>query len=368
MNARPFIVPVFIPHAGCPHRCVFCNQSVITGRLEKPQGPDEVLASARTFLQFRRRRPGPAQLAFFGGNFLGLPLNELRCLLDTASKWVSDFHLDGIRFSTRPDTVQPGTLDLIGAYPVKCVELGVQSMDDDVLRQSRRGHTAADTEAAVRRLRERRYTTGIQLMVGLPGDGEAGLLETGRRVAELGPAFVRIYPTLVLEGSPLASWYRNGRYHPPSLQQAVDLCMKLYRFLRQRRIDVIRTGLQPTEELAYGRGVIAGPFHPAFGDLVQSACCLDAIQRELRCRPISGPTLELRVHPTGISRARGQRNGNCAALSKEFGFTAVRVVPDTGLGGEMIALEDGRLINPYASQHRAADGVSVMAAGRGAKS
>jgi histone acetyltransferase (RNA polymerase elongator complex component) len=347
MNLRPFIIPIFIPHAGCPHRCVFCNQWVVSGQPETHQGPEDGLASVREFLRFRGRRLGPAQIAFFGGNFLGLPHERLRRLLNTASKWVSSAHLDGIRFSTRPDTVRSEVLDLIGAYPIKCIELGVQSMDDEVLRLSRRGHTAADTAAAVQQLKDRGYDIGVQLMVGLPGDEETSLLETGRRVADLCPAFVRIYPTLVLEGSVLAGWFRAGRYRPPSLEEAVNLSMKLYRFLRQRRIPVIRTGLQPTRDLVDGRGMIAGPFHPAFGEMVQSACFLDAVRRELRCRPFVGATLEMRVHPTHISRARGQRNANGAALGSEFGFASVQVIPDPALGEDMVALPDGRVINVY---------------------
>jgi histone acetyltransferase (RNA polymerase elongator complex component) len=347
LSTRPFIIPIFIPHAGCPHRCVFCNQWVVSGQLETPQEPEDGLASVREFLRFRGHRLGPAQIAFFGGNFLGLPHERLRRLLDAASRWVCNARLDGIRFSTRPDTVRSEVLDLIGAYPVKCVELGVQSMDDEVLRQSRRGHSAADTVAAVQQLKDRGYDAGVQLMVGLPGDEEASLLETGRRVSDLCPAFVRIYPTLVLEGSLLAGWFRAGRYRPPSLEEAVDLSMKLYRFLRQRRIPVIRTGLQPTRDLVDGRGVIAGPFHPAFGEIVQSACFLDAVRRELRCRPFLGNALELRVHPLDTSRARGQRNTNGAALRREFGFSAVFVTPDASLDEETVALPDGRVINVY---------------------
>jgi histone acetyltransferase (RNA polymerase elongator complex component) len=349
MTPRPFIIPVFIPHAGCPHRCAFCNQPLVTGRPEASPDPEDSLASADEFLRFRSRRSGPAQLAFFGGNFLGLPYERLRRLLDTASRWVSEARLDGIRFSTRPDTVSAETLDLIGAYPVKCVELGVQSMNDDVLRRSRRGHSAADTETAVRRLKDRGYDVGVQLMVGLPGDEAASLLDTGRRVAGLCPAFVRIYPTLVLEGSLLAHWFREGRYRPLSLEEAVGLSMKLYGCLRQRRIPVVRTGLQPTADLADGRGVIAGPFHPAFGQLVQSACYLDAIRREIGRRPSTGATIELRVHPREISRVRGQRNSNCSALKMEFGFSGVRVIPDADLIEETVALPDGRVINIHAT-------------------
>jgi histone acetyltransferase (RNA polymerase elongator complex component) len=347
MNHRPFIVPVFIPHAGCPHRCVFCNQWAIAGRPEMPAESIDVLATAREFFRLRGRRRGLAQIAFFGGNFLGLPKQRVRELLTLAAEWIRTGELDGIRFSTRPDTVEPQVLDLIDGFPVQCVELGVQSMDDEVLRCSRRGHAAADTTTAVQRLKARGYQVGLQLMVGLPGDEEPRLMETGRRIADLDPAFVRIYPTLVLTGSLLAEWYRAGCYRPLDLKEAVDLTMKLYRLFRQRGIPVIRMGLQPTDELSAETTVVAGPYHPAFGHLVQSACFLDALRKALRHRPVFDETLELCVHPRNISNTRGQRNANCAALRREFGFEAVRVVPDPGLDDALIALPQGVLINVY---------------------
>ena len=347
MKPQPFIAPVFLPHAGCPHRCVFCNQWIVSGREEGWSEPEGGLAAAREFLRFRGGRQGPSQIAFFGGNFLGLPWDRSRRLLAAASEWVHAGDLDGIRFSTRPDTVDSQALDRIGDFPVACVELGVQSMDDDVLRQSRRGHTAADTTAAVRMLKARGYDVGLQLMVGLPGDDEGRLMETGRRIADLGPNFVRIYPTLVLTGSLLAEWHRLGRYRPLSLGEAVGLSMKLYRFLRQRGLPVIRTGLQPGADHAPGRGVVAGPNHPPFGDLVQSACYLEALRKSLYQRHYVEKTLGLRVHPRCVSRLRGQRNANCAALRQEFGFSDVRVAPDAGLDEDVIMLPDRGLIKVY---------------------
>jgi histone acetyltransferase (RNA polymerase elongator complex component) len=347
MNRQPFIVPVFLPHAGCPHRCVFCNQRVVSGREEGLPDPEDELAPVREFLRFRGRRQGPAQIAFFGGNFLGLPRERSLRLLAAASEWARTAGLDGIRFSTRPDSVDSQALDSIGAFPVRCIELGAQSMDDEVLRQSRRGHTAADTTVAVQKLKARGYDVGLQLMVGLPGDEESRLMETGRRIADLAPAFVRIYATLVLAGSPLEERYRTGRYRPLSLKEAVDLSMKLYRFLRQRGIPVIRTGLQPTEDLAPGRGVVAGPYHPAFGELVQSACFLEAVRRDLGRRPFPRESIELRVNPRNISRARGQHNANCAALRQEFGFSAVRVAADVALDEDIIARPDSGMIRVY---------------------
>lgn len=347
MCQRPFIVPVFIPHAGCPHRCIFCNQKLVTGHYRRHLETGNEFSSVGEFLRYRGRRSGSAEIAFFGGNFLGLPADRIRRLLITASEWVHRAELDGIRFSTRPDTVTSQTLDLINAFPIRCAELGVQSMDDDVLRRSRRGHTAADTTVAVQRLKSRGYEVGLQLMVGLPGDDERRLLETGRRIADLNPAFVRIYPTLVLDESPLAMWFHTGRYRPLSLDEAVDLSMKVYRLFRQRGISVIRTGLQASEDLGVARGVIAGPFHPAFGQLVQSACYLAALREELHRRPVLSDCIELHVHPKGIAHVRGQRNANCAALRREFGFSRVEVVADPGVQRDRIVLPDRRTIRVY---------------------
>jgi len=349
MTTRPFIVPVFIPHAGCPHRCVFCNQTAITGRWGVQIDLGDWRIRARQFLRFRRNHGRPVQIAFFGGNFLGLAAEHIYRLLAQAADFVQAGEVQGIRFSTRPDTVNRQTLDMLEHFPVQTVELGVQSMDDDVLRLSRRGHTAADTSAAVDLLKDRNYEVGLQVMVGLPGDDEARLMETGRRIADLKPAFVRIYPTLVLAGSLLGAWYREGRYRPLSVDEAVRQTMPLYRLFRQRGIPVIRTGLQPTEEITSGGAVKAGPFHPAFGHLVQSACFADALRNALRCRVIPRPVLEIRVHPRSVARMRGLRKANCATLSQEFGFSEVNVRPDSELAEDAIGLPDGRVVSAYAS-------------------
>jgi histone acetyltransferase (RNA polymerase elongator complex component) len=184
-------------------------------------------------------------------------------------------------------------------------------------------------------------------MVGLPGDDEARLIETGRCVADLSPAFVRIYPTLVLAGSVLARWYREDRYRPLCLDEAIALSAKLYLLFRRRMVPVVRTGLQLSEDLAAGQSVLAGPYHPAFGHLVQSACYLEAVRRALRRWPVLRDTIELRVQPGSISRMRGHGNENCTALQKEFGFSCVRVLEDCSLKDDLILLPKGRVIRVY---------------------
>lgn len=352
MNARPFIVPVFIPHAGCPHRCVFCNQTAVTGRGGALPESSDWPTHAREFLRFRGRRQGVLQIAFFGGNFLGLPEERILAMLTAASEFVRKAEVDGIRFSTRPDTVDRKTLSLIAAFPVHTVELGAQSMNDEVLKLSRRGHTAADTLAATELLRASGYEVGLQVMVGLPGDDAAGLMETGRRIAGLKPDFVRIYPTLVLAGSILETWYRAGRYRPLEVEEAVEQTMPLYRLFRQHGIPVIRTGLQPTEDLSRGGAVVAGPFHPAFGHLVQSGCFLDAACKGLRRMSVSPQTLEIRVHPRSVSRMHGLKNANCRAIRQEFGFSEVKVFPHADMQEDEISLPGGRVVPVYEPKER----------------
>ena len=342
-DVRPFIVPVFIPHAGCPHRCVYCNQAAVTGRAETLPGPAAFRNQVAAFLKFRGRRRGRAQIAFFGGNFLGMAEAGIRQLLAEAAGFVRSGDVQGIRFSTRPDTVSRRTLDILSGFPVQTVELGAQSMDPEVLQRSRRGHTPDDTVNAVGLLVDRGYEVGLQIMAGLPGDDGNRLMETGRRIAELAPDFVRIYPTVVLAGSPLEKWYREGMYQPLALDAAVDLVQRLYGLFRAHSIPVIRMGLQATDDLVAGGAVLAGPWHPAFGHLVLCAAFLTAARRALKEGGGPGLELVLKVHPRSVSRMRGMRNANCKLLKQDFGFRRVDVAPDPALAEDEIAVRRRRV-------------------------
>jgi histone acetyltransferase (RNA polymerase elongator complex component) len=346
-DVRPFIVPVFIPHAGCPHRCVYCNQAAVTGRTETLPGPEALRKQVAAFLKFRGHRRGRAQIAFFGGNFLGMAEASIRQLLAEAAGFVRAGDVQGIRFSTRPDTVSRRTLDILSGFPVQTVELGAQSMDPEVLQRSRRGHTPGDTVSAVGLLVDRGYEVGLQIMAGLPGDDENRLMETGRRIAKLAPDFVRIYPTVVLSGSPLEKWYREGLYQPLALDAAVDLVRRLYALFRAHSIPVIRMGLQATDDLVAGGAVLAGPWHPAFGHLVLCAAFLSAAHRALKEGGGPGHELVLKVHPSSISRMRGMHNASCKRLKLDFGFRQVDVAPDPALAEDEIAVEGGRVIKVW---------------------
>ena len=337
---RPFIIPIFIPHAGCPHRCVFCDQTAISGTPRGLPNAAAVGAVIERYLTYRKPTRGRSQISFYGGNLLGLPEADLLPLLQTGDRYVGTGRVDSLRCSTRPDTIDPARLDLLAAFPMATIELGVQSMDDGVLQLSRRDHTAADTERAVGLLKQRGLEVGLQMMVGLPGDNPAQSLASADRMIRLAPDFIRIYPTLVLEHSLLAAWYRQGRYRPSSLAESVDLVKKLYLRFRQNKIAVIRMGLQATAELDNGSAVLAGPYHPAFGHLVQAAVFFDRavelLQARHDCRPGSRPML--RVHPRSISRMRGLNNQNIKALKSRFDLDGLDCIADHGMDPDAVAL------------------------------
>ena len=336
-KTKPFIIPIFIPHAGCPHRCIFCNQSLITG-VESKISSVQVRHLVESFLKYNSARRGTVQIAFFGGNFLGIEINEIERLLAEATTFVKAGRADGIRFSTRPDTIDRDRLDIIKNFPVATVELGVQSMDDEVLVRIKRGHSSADSIKAVQRLKEFDYQIGVQLMVGLPGDAPGRLLASARRVAELKPDFIRIYPTVVIKDSPLAKLYKEGRYSPLSLEDAVTQVKELYRFFSRRNIPVIRMGLQATEDLEGDSTILAGPYHPSFGHLVYSEIFLDMAESAIKSAPPKGDRIGLHVHPRSVSKMRGQKNGNIKKLRGKFHLQSIEIVPDDSLKEDQLAL------------------------------
>lgn len=328
---RPFIIPVFLPHAGCPHQCVFCNQVSITGRRHGAIAPDQIRSQIHQFLQYKIEGRKPVQISFYGGNFLGLNPGNINRLLDLAVDFIRQGQVDSIRFSTRPDTITPDHLDIIADYPVETVELGVQSMDDHVLTQAGRGHSAEDTVRAVKQLKAYPFNIGLQMMVGLPGDNEIRALTTAAKIAALQPDFVRIYPTVVVRNSKLARWYQNGSYTPLGLEEAVTLVKKIYLLFKNHNLPVIRMGLQAAKELEDDSTVLAGPYHPAFGHLVYSEVFLDAAREAIENVETLAETITIAVNPRSISKMRGLKNLNIDKLKRQYQFKTVAVVPDASL-------------------------------------
>ena len=330
-HARPFIIPVFIPSSGCPHRCSFCNQTAITGVKPYCLSPSAIKPSIRKFLAFVRDRERPVQIAFYGGNFLGVPQDEVRALLETASVYVACGDAASIRFSTRPDTITESTLATIRDFPVTTIELGLQSMDDRVLARTRRGHNANCAVDAARMVKSAGYELGLQMMTGLPGDTPRGALQTAEKFVSLEPDFVRIYPTLVLENSPLAERFRSGAFIPSTMEETIALVCRLFLKFTASRIRVIRMGLQADDALSSAGTILAGPYHPAFGERVYSRVFYRLAVAALVQHHGRHHALGIRVHPRHLSRMIGAGRENISCLKTRFKIENLSIRADTGI-------------------------------------
>ncbi|MBN2033495.1 MAG: radical SAM protein [Deltaproteobacteria bacterium] len=336
---RPLIVPVFLPFQGCPHRCVYCDQEKITSRRAEPVHPSTVT----NLLEQAVRSPSfdsseKHEVAFYGGTFTRLPRAKIQELLEAVSPFLRDGRFHSIRLSTRPDGLDEETLLLLKQLGVWTVELGAQSMDDDVLRLSQRGHCAGDTIRSVRLLREKGFRVGIQLMPGLPGDSEEKFLATVDRVTALLPDMVRLYPTVVIKGTILADWYLKGIYKPWPLVEALEVCCESVVRLERNAIPVIRIGLMSSPSLREFGQVLGGPWHEAFGHMVRSSVYHRRIEPFLPRLGETGRIL-LRVHPKEVPLMRGFKNSGIRDVELKTGATVQSVLPDTSISPGCIRVE-----------------------------
>jgi len=318
---NPLILPVFLPHLGCRERCLFCNQKATAPEAPSPSSVREFIAtSLREFPSGKNRRE--KQIAFYGGSFTAITGEDQIRYLSEVQSFLSSGLIDSIRISTRPDALDEGALSLLKEYGVKTVEIGAQTMIDEVLSLSYRGHWAEDTVSAVRRLQQWGFEVGLHLMIGLPGDSPDYFFETLDRVIEMKPDFVRIHPTLVLRGAPLERLWQAGEYSPLSLEETVQWLKKGILRLEGAPIPVARIGLQPTKGLE--NHILAGPYHPALHQLVDSRIFFDMASTLLEIYRME-PESVFYCHPAEISNMRGQRNGNLAKLRARFGLKGISV-------------------------------------------
>ena len=313
----PLVIPIFIPHQGCPHQCAFCNQTALTtgGRLPDPESIRQTIDS---YLSYRGQR-SRVELAFFGGNFMGLGREKMAHFLDIVAPHVERGEIHGLRCSTRPDTITMDTLAQVIPHKMDCIELGIQSMSDAVLKRARRGHTARQSLQALEAIKRAGIKTGVQVMVGLPDDTAEQMLQTAQILAEQKPDFARIYPLLVLNHSPLAHWYKKGGYTPMDLDKSVQITKEIYKIFTRAGVKVIRMGLQASDFMEDDLNVLAGPWHPAFGHLVLSALVKEkaiwAISELLTTLPQTD-TIQLEIGSRWESRLRGDKNKNLEQIQR----------------------------------------------------
>jgi len=322
------IIPIFIPHKGCPFDCIFCNQKKISGQM------DEVSeSSVRAVIESHLNtisRGSLIEIAFFGGSFTGIDREEQIRYLEIANEYIQNGPVGSIRLSTRPDYIDDDILTYLKKYNVSVIELGVQSLDREVLEKSNRGHSIEDVLTSSKKIKDKGFSLGIQTMIGLPGDSFEKAVDTAKKVVELAPDIVRIYPTLVVKGTYLERLYNTGQYKPLSLEEAVDLCAVLMEIYESNHINVIRVGLQPTDNICDGGDVVAGPFHPAIRQLVESRRALKDIEEIIVKNKLTGKkTLAILADKKDVSVIIGQKKSNIKYLKERYNYEEIKVYTDS---------------------------------------
>jgi radical SAM enzyme (TIGR01210 family) len=317
MSKQYYIVPVFVPHEGCPHDCVFCNQNKISG-VEKETNISSIKNHIDEILSTIKSSDAFIEIAYFGGSFTGIEKTKQFHLLETAKKYLDKNLVNGIRLSTRPDYISEDILNYLKEYGVTTIELGVQSLDNKVLELSNRGHNDKIVNDAVKLIKKYNFNLGLQIMPGLPGDTEETVLKTGKKIVMLNPNIVRIYPTLVIKGTHLEKLYNDGVYKPWTLDKTIEVCKKLLLMFDSYGIKVIRVGLQTSDNINFGRDIVAGPFHPSIRELIESEIVFDNINKSLEDKNVYSKNILLTVNPKSVSKIVGNKKTNLLRLEKKF--------------------------------------------------
>ncbi|HZK43259.1 MAG TPA: radical SAM protein [Syntrophomonadaceae bacterium] len=316
---RHINIPIFIPHLGCPFDCIFCNQKKISSTINPPEPSDvgEIIERHLKTIAV----DSEIEVAFFGGSFTAIDEDLQIAYLEAVKPYLKSGDISSIRISTRPDFIDKSILELLNQYGVKTIELGVQSLSDEVLKKSCRAYKKDDVFKAVHLIKAHNFNLGIQLMIGLPGDNyELDMLTTKETITLL-PDMVRIYPTLVIRDTDLAMTYDKGLYEPLSLDEAVTITKHMYLQFRVYDINVIRMGLYPSEDLLSDDTLIAGPFHSAFGELVMQEIFYDQAEwlvESVKDKAHFTNRLYLYVNPRDISKMIGNKKQNISKLKKSL--------------------------------------------------
>ena len=324
MNQKYYIIPIFVPHLGCPHQCVFCNQRSISGMQKEVNGEEVKVIIEQYLTTFPK--DAFIEVAFFGGSFTGIKAEKQKELLEATNIYLSEEKIQGIRISTRPDYISRDILKFLKNYGVKVIELGVQSMDNEVLARSYRGHSREDVINASNLIKEYNFKLGHQMMIGLPGDTLEKDIITARQLIKLKPDIARIYPVLVIKGTELEQMYIKGQYEPLNVKVAVEISKQILKLFKNNDINVIRLGLQVTENINIGKDVVAGPFHPAFKELVESELRFELISFMLSNININeGDKLSIISNGQEVSITVGHKRTNIERLYKNYQFGEIKV-------------------------------------------
>ncbi len=318
---KQYIIPIFVPHLGCPNDCTFCNQRKISGQLKNVTAQN-VKETIEYYLGIFQEKKAYKEVAFFGGSFTGIDVGLQNELLSAAYEYVKTKQIDGIRISTRPDYIDRETLKRLKKFKVKTIELGVQSTNDYILQRCKRGHTYEDVKRASRLIRLYGFTLGHQMMVGLPESTRLDEMNTARDLVKLRPKIVRIYPVLVIRDTELEREYLRGDYEPLELGQAVEICKELSQFFEKKRVKVIRIGLQNTDTInrpeSQGSEVVAGPYHENMRQLVDSSYYYDVINEKIKRINTKAKEIKIIANPQLINSIVGYKRENIEKIKENY--------------------------------------------------
>ena len=318
---KQYIIPIFVPHLGCPNDCVFCNQKSISGQ-KKNMTKEEAKKIIDEHLNSIKDEDAQVEIAFFGGSFTAIEPERQEELLQVAYEYIKNGDVESIRVSTRPDCIDKTILKRLKKYKVQTIELGVQSANNYILKNSNRGHTFEDVRKASKMIRWHGFKLGHQMMVGLPESTRIDEINTAKALIKLKPKMVRIYPVLVVKNTKLEEEYKNGNYEPLPLVQAVEICKDLVRMFADKNIDVIRIGLQNTDEITdpsdENSEVVAGPYHPAFRQLVESSMWYDAIVGKIKRLNVKVKEVKVTVNPIDGNNVIGHKKENVLKLKDTY--------------------------------------------------
>ncbi len=314
---RKYNLPIFIPHRGCPHYCAFCSQRKITG-IDTEVTPNQVRDMIKSFLDTVDQENSSVEVAFFGGSFTGLETATQEAFLTVAAEFFP--RIDGIRLSTRPDYIDEEIISLLKRYGVTTVELGVQSSDDEVLRLNSRGHDFQSVIHASNLIKNAGITLGHQMMLGMYGSTPEKDMQTVSDIISQKPACVRIYPVVTIKGTTLEELYNAGKYIPYTVEQAAILARDAVNRFNKAGIEVIRVGLHSSEELESDGNIVAGPYHPAFGEIVSSLIYRGIIEQTFDADDQNITELNFVCDASDVSKAVGHNGMNKKYFYEKYGI------------------------------------------------
>lgn len=318
MSKKEYIIPIFIPFLGCPHDCAFCNQVKITNYKDN-MNKENTIRQINQYLSYFPKNENLKEIAFFGGSFTGLDKKVMISYLEIALNYKKKGIIDRIRLSTRPDYINNSILDILKKYEVDVIELGIQSLDNEILNANERGHSREDSIMASKLIKDYGFKLGHQIMPGLYKDSFDKAIETGLESIKMNPDMVRIYPTLVIKDTKLEKLYKAGLYKPLSLDEAIEVSSRLYMIYSYKKIPVIRIGLQPTENINEKKDVVAGPFHPSIRQLVETnihKIYLEELINKYRLKN----KIKIHISNREISIIAGNKKANKNYFYKKYGL------------------------------------------------